>query len=140
MWFKIEKRQSILELVSRTVIGKSLKKVTAVYLSGSPFPNVTLYAPFSGVPKLSATYPPFYAIKVSPETYTTDDYSTFTFVMPSASQVGYVDVILQNPAGYGTVATYSVKQTFNPYLTGTPEYNNFIPYVPMWRKGIRVVS
>jgi hypothetical protein len=123
-----------------TILGKGFKNVTALYLSGSPYPDTTLYSPFSGSSKLSATYPPFNAVLVSPDTYKTDNYYTFTFVMPSASQTGFVDVILQNYAGYGTVVTYAVnKTTFNPYVTGTPEYNNFSPELPPWKDGIRVI-
>lgn len=121
-----------------TVIGKALKKVTAVYLSGSPYPDATLYAPFSGVPKLSANYPPFYAVKVPADSYVTDNYYTFTFTVPSASDPGIVDVILQNPAGYGSVTSYAAKKFNNPFLSGTDLYDTYQTYKKPWEKGITV--
>jgi hypothetical protein len=61
-----------------------------------------------------------------------------TFTMPSATFPGFVDVILQNPAGYGSVVRYAKKGNYNPYPVNTSEYNAFQPYVRPWAQGINV--
>lgn len=123
-----------------SVYGKSFYKVTNVYLSGLPYPESTFYNPFSAIPKLSATFPGFFGIKLSNTQYSSNNDNTITFTMPSASQGGFVDIIVENQAGYGALTRYVIKDTFNPYVSGTPEYESFVPYVRPWSRGIVVAE
>jgi hypothetical protein len=123
-----------------TTYGASFFNVKSVYLSGAPYVNSTVYNPFSAVKGLSATYPAFTAIKLSSSDYTFNNSNTLVFTAPSASSVGYIDIIIENDAGYG-ILTQNVQHDIilNPYLSGTSDYNNFTPYVMPWSKGIQVI-
>lgn len=114
------------------VTGKSFYAIQAVYLSGYPYDNTTLYNPFSGVPRLSANYPGFNAVKLLSSQYESNNENTIVFTMPSASRPGYVDIIIQNPAGYGTLTKYVIKELY----TGTLTQQELRP----WSSGIRVLS
>ena len=105
-----------------TVFGKSFFDVRNVYVSGGGFPASTFINPFSSVPGLSADYPGFNAIRVKQYSSNNDD--TLTFVMPSATVPGRVDLIIENEAGYGTLTKYSYKNTYNP-LVPVSEYTNY---------------
>lgn len=122
-----------------TVYGKSFYNITNVYVSGAPFNGrTTLFNPFSAVAKLSATFPAFTGLKLLSSSYSVESPTTMTFTMPSAEFPGFVDVILQNPAGYGSVVKYAIKGNYNPYPVNSPEYSSFQPYVRPWAKGIKV--
>jgi len=123
-----------------SVYGKSFYKVTNVYLSGLPYPESVTHNPFSTSSKLSALYPEFTAIKLSPDQYSSNNDNTITFVMPSASQGGFVDIIVENQAGYGALTQYVIKSTYNPYTPGTAEFEAFEPYVRPWSQGIVVAQ
>ena len=99
------------------VYGRSFMQLQAVYLSGTPYNNQTFYNPFSGVPKLSANNPGFTALKLLSSQYTTNNDNTITVTMPSAANAGYVDVIAQNPAGYGTLTRCVIKELYSGQLT-----------------------
>jgi hypothetical protein len=114
------------------VYGKSFFNVTNVYLSGYPYNNQTFYNPFSSVPKLSASYPGFFGIKLPPSAYTTNNQNTITFTMPSATREGLVDIIIENPAGYGTLTQYVIRY---PY-SGEQSQLELRP----WSDGIKVLS
>jgi len=117
---------------SFTVYGKSFMGLQAVYLSGSPYENQTFYNPFSAIPKLSATYPGFYGIKLSQKEYSTDFEKVITFVMPSATKLGYVDIIAQNPAGYGLLTQCAVKDVYSGKQT--------LEQLRPWALGIKVAT
>lgn len=112
--------------------GKSFYSVQAVYLSGHPYTNQTFYNPFSGVPKLSAGYPGFFGVKLLSSQYSSNNDNTITFTMPSAVRPGYVDIIVQNPAGYGTLTKYVIKDLYS----GTQTQLQLRP----WSSGIKVLS
>jgi hypothetical protein len=114
------------------VYGKSFMRLEAVYLSGVPYENQTFYNPFSGTPKLSAHYPGFFGIKLSSVRYTTNFDNTITFTMPSATRGGYVDIIVQNPAGYGKLTQYVIKE---PYSSTLP-----LSALRPWTLGIKVLT
>ena len=117
---------------SFNVYGKSFFRVTNVYLSGLPYTSQTFYNPFSAVPKLSAQYPGFLGVKLLSSSYQSNNDNTITFTMPSATRAGYVDIIVQNPAGYGKLTQYVVK-----YL-----YDNTQTQLQLrpWSSGIKVLS
>jgi hypothetical protein len=123
------------------VYGKSFFNIKNIYLQGQPYIfKQTLQNPFSAVPRLSALYPAFNAIKLDPSQYTSNNDNTLTFIMPSAERGGFVDIILENAAGYGALTQYVIKDTFNPYPSGSPEYNAYEPYIKPWANGINVLD
>ena len=91
------------ESKSFNVAGKSFFRITGVYLSGSPgvFPNTTFFNPFSASSKLSASYVGISGIQLNSVNYFFNGDSQMTFTCPSALSAGYVDIILQNDAGWG---------------------------------------
>jgi hypothetical protein len=114
------------------VYGKSFYKINAVYLSGSPVSNTTLYNPFSGAPKLSAHYPQFTAYKLLTSQYTSNNDNTINIRVPAMFRSGYVDIIVENLAGYGTLTQYVIKDLYS----GTQELQDLRP----WASGIEVLS
>lgn len=112
------------------VYGRSFMRLNAVYLSGAPVANTTFYNPFSSVPKLSAHYPAFTAYKLSSSEYTTNFDNTITIKVPAPIQAGYIDVIGQNPAGYGTLTRFVIKELYS----GTQTQQQLRP----WSDGIVV--
>lgn len=114
------------------IYGKSFARLEAVYLSGNVFNNQTFLNPFSAIPKLSATYPGFYGVKLLSSQYVTNFDNTITITVLSAPTEGYVDIIAQNPAGYGALTNYAIKKSyFDPQDVST-----FRP----WASGIKVVK
>lgn len=95
------------------VYGKSFMRLEAVYLSGAPVANTTFYNPFSSVPRLSAHYPAFTGYKLLSSEYSTNFDNTITIKVPAPIQAGYIDVIAQNPAGYGTLTQYVIKDLYS---------------------------
>ena len=114
------------------VYGKSFTRLNAVYLSGTPITNSTFYNPFSAVPRLSANYPGFSGYKLSPSEYTTNFDNTITINIPAPSATGYIDVIAQNPAGYGILTQYVIKELYNNILTQEQ--------LRPWFSGVQVLS
>lgn len=114
------------------VYGKSFYKVTNVYLSGHPYENTTFFNPFSGIPKLSAHYPGFFGVKLTPNQYTSNNDNTITFTMPPALRTGYVDIIVENPAGYGCLTQYVVKYRYDEEQTQLE--------LRPWSLGIKVLT
>jgi hypothetical protein len=95
------------------VYGKSFMRLEAVYLSGTPVGNTTLHNPFSAVPKLSAHYPQFTAYKLLSSQYSTNFDNTITIKVPAPITAGYIDVIAQNPAGYGALTRFVIKEPYS---------------------------
>jgi hypothetical protein len=101
------------ESKSFNVYGKSLYKITNVYLSGLPYRNVTFYNPFSAVSNLSAFYPGFTALRLDPSQYTFNNDNTLTFQMPPPIRTGFVDIIIENRAGYGSLTQYVINDLYS---------------------------
>jgi len=99
------------------VYGKSFMQLQAVYLSGRPLSGTTLYRPFSAIPKLSAVYPSFTAYKLLSSNYSTNFDNTLTINVPPPVSAGYIDVIVQNPAGYGKLTQYVVRYPYSGVQT-----------------------
>jgi hypothetical protein len=114
------------------VYGKSFFNITNVYLSGYPYQSQTFYNPFSSVPRLSANYPGFFGVKLLSSAYTTNNDNTITFTMPSATRPGYVDIIVENPAGYGKLTQYVVKYLYS----GEQSLQQLRP----WSDGVKTLS
>jgi hypothetical protein len=126
------------ESKSFTVFGKSFLKVTAVYLSGHPYENTTLYNPFSGVSKLSAQNPEFYALKLDSSQYKINANRSFTINVPPPTRLGNIDVILQNEGGWGNLSRFVIRNTINPYPLNHPLRSFWSPYEKPWKDGILV--
>lgn len=97
--------------------GRSFFNIQAVYLSGNLYNNQTFFNPFSSIPKLSAIYPGFTAVKLLSSQWNSNNENTITFTMPSAINTGYVDIIVQNEAGYGALTRYVIKELYDNTLT-----------------------
>lgn len=109
--------------------GKSFFNVTNVYVSGAPFINQsTFFNPFSSIPSLSSNNPGFYAVPLTD--FISNNDNALTFTMPSAVKAGNIDVIIQNPAGYGTLVQYAsaaYPQYPGPYVNGIVVLNSPVP-------------
>lgn len=121
-----------------TVWGTGFEVVTNVYLSGTPvLSSSTLQNPFSSVGNLSANFPSFFAAKLLSSNWTFNrEENSLTFVTTPTSLLsgtGIVDIIVQNPVGYGKLSNSVPINTFNPYEVGTPMHDSWIyvqlPYV-----------
>jgi|694.fasta_scaffold43375_7 hypothetical protein len=122
-----------------TVYGRSFIKVTNVYLSGVPLRNTTFINPFSSVPRLSAIYTGFRGIRLEPGSYSVNG-NTITFTVPQMTKTGYVDIIVENEAGYGALTQHAIKVTPNPYAVNSTDYRNFVSYKRPWSSGILVTK
>jgi hypothetical protein len=131
---------SIGESKNFTVYGKSFLKVSAVYLSGNAFDSSTFFNPFSAIPKLSAQNPGFYALKLNPSQYSFNTNRQLTITIPPPTKIGFIDIILQNEAGWGKLSSFVIKNTINPYPTEHPLRSSWEPYEKPWKDGIKVVS
>ncbi len=115
------------------VYGRSFMRLNAIYLSGAPLSGITtFYNPFSSLPKLSAHYPGFTAYKLLSSEYSTNFDNTITITVPAPVQAGYIDVIAQNPAGYGALTRFVIKE---PY-SGTQPLSALRP----WSSGVKVLT
>lgn len=114
------------------VYGRSFTRLEGVYLSGAPLQSSTFYNPFSSVPKLSASYPGFFGRRLSTLDYTTNFDNTITINVPAPVRRGYIDVIVQNPAGYGKLTQFAVKELYS-------EFQELSAQRP-WALGIKVLS
>jgi hypothetical protein len=90
------------------VYGESFFKIENVFLSGDTNFNTNFYSPFMSsnpctVNLLSAQYPGFTGIQLLSTDYNVYNDTYLTLTMPSAANAGYVDVIVQNQAGYGSL-------------------------------------
>jgi len=93
--------------------GQSFLEVSNVYVSGTPFTGTdTFYNPFSGYSTLSASYPGFTAVQLLTSQYTTNNENYIQFIMPPPLYPGNIDVIVQNPAGYGKLTQYASLTSF----------------------------
>ena len=126
------------EVKQFNVWGAGFERIENVYLSGAPLSSIsTLQNPFSST-ALSADFGPFTAVKLLTSEWSFDRIDFMTFVMPSATNFGYVNVIVEGPVGYGKLTDNVRINTFNPYITGTSLYNNFIPYQVPYLSGIEI--
>jgi len=120
------------------VWGAGFERIQNVYLSGAPLSSIlTLQDPFSST-SLSADFGPFTAVKLLTSEWSFDRLDFMTFVMPSASNAGYIDVIVEGPVNYGKLTDNVRINTFNPFISGSPEYNSYVPYQMPYLSGIEI--
>ena len=100
------------------VFGRNFINVRNVYLSASNpniFPNTTTYYnPFSSVKNLSAENPEFYGSII--EVYGVHTSRELSFI-PSEypNHSGYIDVIIENEAGYGLLSRDSILPSLSSF-------------------------
>lgn len=120
--------------------GRGYTKINNVYLSGSPLSaESTFQNPFSSVSPLSASYPGFNAVKLSSSEWSYDKNNMMSFASPSISASGFLDIIVEGPAGYGALKENVRIDTFNPYPPGSIEYTNFVPYQFPFLSGLQII-
>lgn len=124
------------------VYGKSFNIINNVYLSGLPIDSIsTLQNPFSGNASLSADYPAFYGYKLDVTEWKYDKDIFLMFKSPSAVNVpGFMDLIVEGPAGYGLLTENVRVNTFNPYLETSPQHSSYVPYQFPFLSGIEVIN
>ncbi len=122
------------------VYGEGFSKITNVYLSGAPVYSIsTLQNPFSGSTELSANYLPFNAYKLDESLWKYNKDNFLMFIAPSAVNVqGKMDVIVEGPAGYGSLISSVKLNTFNPFDESLSEFTSYIPYQVPYLSGIFV--
>lgn len=85
------------------IYGKSFFEVRNVYLSASNeemFDGISLFNPFSSIPRMESIYPAFRGIVVPDFNLFNENFLSFD--LPQVPKTfGYVDVIVENEAGYG---------------------------------------
>jgi len=114
--------------------GKSFLRPRKLYLSASDemmFDDIRCFNPFiSGTCTQKKSYPPFRGIIVP--TFTVIDEKILTFRFPEQPKtIGFVDVIMENEAGYGKLT----KDTILPYFSSFNESENI--QFP-WISGIEI--
>jgi len=62
-----------------------------------------------------------------------------TFTMPSATNSGRVDVIVQGPLGYGKLTQGVRYSNLNPYPPQSLEWSNHVPYQMKYLQGIEII-
>ena len=121
------------------VFGGGFQRITNVYLSGAPLSSLmTTQNPFSGSVTLSADFPAFTGVKLLSSEWSYNRDTFMTFVMPSAASPGFVDVVVQGPAGYGLLTESVRYNDFNPFDLGSLEHDSFVPYQFPFLSGIKV--
>ena len=123
-----------------SLYGAGFTVVNNVYLSGAPFSNVsTIQDPFSSVPGLSAFTEPFVALKLDHSKWTSNSNNLVTFVMPTASAPGRVDVLIEGPYGIGSLIHNVKINNHNPFPINHPEHSSYVPYQLPYLTGIKII-
>jgi hypothetical protein len=124
------------------LFGDMFQYTSAIYIIPTPnvYPNSALsyFDPFSSYPYLSATYPGFSAIKFY--NWYIENEKAIVMTLDSATSAGYIDVIVENDAGYGRMSQDCISKTINPYISGTSDYNNWTAYQVPWLSGINILD
>jgi len=114
--------------------GKSFLRPRKLYLSASNemmFDNIRCFNPFiSGTATQKKAYPPFRGILVPSFNVINDKFLVFNFPQEPKT-IGYVDVIMENEAGYGKLTS----DTLLPYISTFNESENI--QFP-WISGIEI--
>lgn len=121
--------------------GDGFQVINNVYLSGAPVSSISTFCdPFSGYNSLSGSNPGFFGVKLNESDWTYDRSGSMTFIMPSASSPGRIDVIIEGPAAYGSLIRSVRYNSYNPFAFDVtlPQYSSFIPYQLPYSEGIRI--
>lgn len=119
--------------------GKGFNKTSNVYLSGRCLSSVSVnYNPFAGYSALSSANPSFTAVKLSSTEWSIED-NLITLTIPSLNVTGFVDILVENPAGYGSLIKNVKIDTFNPFPSSSPDYSSWQYYQLPYLSGIQIV-
>lgn len=124
------------------LFGTGFKNALNVYLSGSPVKNASeTFSPFSSLSALSAANPSFFAYKLPVTDWRLVEDQHITLLVPSLTSTGNVDVIIEGPAGYGTLTQGVRINSYNPFAT-LPLLSSidFTPYQVPYVSGIAVID
>lgn len=133
------------------ITGQNLDFTSNLYISATPgmFPT-SAYNYYNLFPDTSATSainvcsenpsvttsitssecPPFYAIPISAYTINSVG-NTIDFTLPyTPATEGIFDIIATSKCGCSRLSIDSILETYNPYPSGTNDYENYIPYQP----------
>jgi hypothetical protein len=108
--------------------GKNFFTLNNLYISASNpnmVDNITLFNPFSSDP-----YNPSFSAVVIPSFTQTDNIISFS--LPIIKRGGFIDIILQNEAGYGLLSRDSYKNNLS-------SYNGFIDLQLPCISGIQII-
>jgi len=127
---------AIVRNTNAIITGASFYNIRNVYLSASN-PNLlsdtsSLFDPFSGIINLSAYNPPFNAVNFFNYTIETENYILLNLNLNS-DEVGYIDVIVENEAGYSLLS----RDSHIPFLSA---YQGAIDMQKPCISGIRVIN
>lgn len=86
------------------------------------------FDPFMNSTKLSAVYPAFTAVPVLSTNWQHVDNNNISFSIPQTLTGGYLDVYAWDSMGLGKLTLDSRRDVYNPYVSGSSEYNNYIGY------------
>jgi hypothetical protein len=123
-----------------SVWGRGFHGITNVYLSGAPVANISsTQNPFVLNSSLSSSNPAFNGYKLETNNWNIDiEENLLTFVVPSISSIGTMDLILENQGGYSLLTKCVRINNFNPFKQGSDEFNEFVPYQLPYLSGIAV--
>ena len=113
--------------------GRNFTQIQNLYLSGSNpniLNNVTFFNPFSSDPSLYPTNPGFHAAQVLNFSFT--DKNVY-FDLPPLLNTGFLDVILENEAGYSILSR-------DTYFSNISSYSGWKPIFVPCISGIQLVS
>lgn len=121
------------------VWGQGFQQILNVYLSGAPLSALaTTCDPFSASVKLSADNPSFTGVKLLSTDWLYNRDNFLSFIMPSASGKGFVELIVENSVGYGKLTENVKVSDYNPYPPSYSQYSSFVPYQVPYLSGIQV--
>ena len=80
----------------------------------------------------------FFALKLKPASWSYNKDNFVSFIMPTASNTGNFDVILEGPFGLGSLMHNVRIDNFNPFPLNHPDHSAYIPYQLPYLSGIPV--
>ena len=123
------------------VFGSGFKELRSVYLSGAPLSSMSTFQnPFSAMPSLSAEHTGFSAVRLPTSKWSTNYDNFLSFIMPSASIPGKIDLILENTGGWDTLTNNVRLNDYDPFIA-LPSLSSleFEPYQFPFLSGIEIL-
>ena len=136
-----------------SIIGKMMDYVASVYLSANDWsmfnyattgdfvtagPGAVDFFTTSSF-SASASYPAFSGIPLLSSNWAVSDKNHLKITF-TPQTTGIFDIVLLNGAGYGILSEDCIRPTFNPYSSGSDEFNNYIEYQYPCISGVEIRS
>lgn len=120
--------------------GDMFSYTVGVFLSGNNiFTGASSINFFASNPQLSAKYPAFNGVPATD--WTVINNNKLEFEAPSATNSGFMDVIVVNIGGYGSLITDTNNIVLeNPYPVGSGDWANYVSPILPAASGIHVIS